>query len=263
MRYLAVDDEAFALDDLEEALREVDPEYKLARFTMPSEALDYAACAPVNVAFLDVELGSTSGLVLAKKLKDLRPRTSIIFVTAHEQYALGAIRLHATGYLLKPVTADDIRRELTFLYEEGRMQKKVRVKTFGGFDVYVDGRPLTFHRSKTKELLAYLVDRRGASVTSGEACAVLWEEKSAGPVQKSYLRTVTSDLRATLRDAGVEEILVKGHDWLAIVPSRLDCDSYRFLEGDPQAVNSYRRDYMICYSWAEFSMGIHETEQRN
>ena len=44
MRYLAVDDEAFALDDLEEALREVDPEYKLARFTMPSEALDYAAC---------------------------------------------------------------------------------------------------------------------------------------------------------------------------------------------------------------------------
>lgn len=30
------------------------------------------------------------------------------------------------------------------------------------------------------------------------------------------------------------------------------------MEGDPQAINSYRHDYMSCYSWAEFTLGMME-----
>ena len=79
-----------------------------------------------------------------------------------------------------------------------------------------------------------------------------------GAGQKSYLRTLLSDLRASLRRAGAGEILRKGFDSVAIVPELLDCDSYRFLEGDLQAVNSYRHDYLPSYSWAEFSVAALE-----
>lgn len=264
MNCIAVDDEPFALEDLEEAVRLATPDCALSCFTAPGAALEHAKTMPVDVAFLDIELGSINGLVLAKQLKDLCPDAHIIFVTSYEQYAVQAFQLHATGYLMKPVTADTVRRELTFLYGETPTRKRVRVQTFGGFEMFVNGQPLQFKRAKAKELLAYLVDRRGGSVTTGEACAVLWEDGIGGSAQKSYLRTLITDLRAALRQVGVEDILVKGWGRLAIDPKRLDCDSYRFLEGDAQAVNSYRHDYLPGYSWAEFSISVLEDElQKN
>lgn len=258
MNYLAVDDEPFALEDLEEALREAAPDCVLSCFRTPGSALEYAERTPVDAAFLDIELGSVNGLVLAKQLKDLRPDAHIIFVTSHEQYAVQAFQLRATGYLMKPVTAQDIRRELTFFYGVPPTRKAVRVQTFGGFEVFVDGVPLRFRRAKAKELLAYLVDRRGGSITMADACAVLWEDGTGGSAQKSYLRNLVTDLRSTLRSAGAEDILIKDFNRLSIDPQRLDCDCYRFLEGDPVAVNRYRHDYLPGYSWAEFSISVLE-----
>lgn len=258
MNYITVDDEPFALEDIGAVLREAAPGCTLYSFSVPSKALEYAKAWPVDVAFLDIELGSMNGLVLAKKLKDLRPDVSIIFVTSHEQYAVEAFRLHATGYLMKPATAEAIHRELTFLYGKRAQTKKLRVQTFGGFDVFVNGRPLQFKRAKTKELLAYLIDRRGNSITTGEACAVLWEDGAGSSAQKSYLRNLVTDLRTVLNSAGAGDILIKGFNRMAIDPDRLDCDSYRFLAGDPQAVNSYRHDYLPGYSWAEFSVSVLE-----
>lgn len=252
MRFLAVDDEPFALKDLEEALREAKPDCALASFTSPSKALKYAETEPVDAAFLDIELGSTNGLVLAKGLKDIIPEIHIVFVTSYEQYAVGAFQLHATGYLMKPVTAEDIARELTFIYGDEAVKNKVRVQTFGGFAVYVNDTLVEFKRSKAMELLAYLVDRHGAPITTREACAVLWEDKPYDTAQKNYFHSLLLDLRTTLRKNGVEDILVRSRNSLAIDPERLDCDSYRFLDGDPWAVNRYRHDYLPSYSWAEF-----------
>lgn len=262
MNYIAVDDEPFALEDLGEAVRKAAPSCGLTCFTGPGAALQYVEGNPVDTAFLDIELGSVNGLVLAKQLKDIRPDIHIIFVTSYEQYAVQAFQIHATGYLMKPVTAEDIRRELTFLYGEISVEKTVRVQTFGGFEVFVNGRPLQFKRARTKELLAYLIDRRGGSVTMGEACAVLWEDGTGSMAQKSYLRNLITDLRAALRSAGAEDILVKNYNSLAVNPKLLDCDIYRFIEGDPRAVNSYRHDYMPGYSWAEFSISVLEDRLR-
>lgn len=255
MNYIAVDDEIFALEDFEEVFQEAVPEGRLVLFVKPSQALQYAQSNPVDVAFLDIELGCMNGLVLAKKLKDILPEIHIIFITSHDQYAVGAFRLHATGYLMKPATAEDITRELTFIYGSLTVgDKKVRVQTFGGFAVYVNGKPLEFKRSKTMELLAYLVDRHGAPVTTREACAVLWEDKPYDTAQKNYFQSLLLDLRITLREQEVEDILIRRYNSLAIVPERLNCDSYRFLDGDPWAINRYRHDYLPGYSWAEFRL---------
>lgn len=263
MRFLAVDDEAYALLDLKRTVKEVEPDCEVIGFMSQGKALEYAAVNKVEAAFLDIELGASNGLVLARKLKDIQPDIKIIFVTSHEQYAVDAFALHATGYLLKPVSADDIRRELTFIYttrvpEMEVMEKCIRVQTFGGFEIFVDERMLTFKRAKAKELLAYLVDSRGTSVTTKMACSILWDDDRYDRERKNYFHTILTDLRVTLKDAGIEKILIKSHNSIAVDAKLLNCDSYRFLEGDPIAVNSYRCDYMPNYSWAEFSVGQFE-----
>ena len=39
------------------------------------------------------------------------------------------------------------------------------------------------------------------------------------------------------------------------MPERVDCDLYRFLEGDGEAVSAYYGEYMSQYSWAEMTVG--------
>lgn len=173
---MAVDDEPFMLSGMVSVLRDIRPEAEVLSFSWPEDALEAARKQPVDVAFLDIQMGGMSGLQLAARLKKMKPDMHIIFVTAYSQYAVDAFAVHATGYLLKPAVRDDVERELTFLYDAAKAARRIQIKTFGGFDLYVDGRPVTFGRTKAKELLACLVDRRGLSVTTGEACAVLFED---------------------------------------------------------------------------------------
>lgn len=257
MQFLIVDDEPLVLRDIAEALKEAVPGCEVRPFSSPYEALDCVKKSPFDAAFLDIELGCLNGIALAKKLKDLRPEIHIIFVTGYRKYAVDAFSVHATGYLLKPASTEDIRRELTFLYKNlpNKAGQTIRVQTFGGFDIFVNGTALVFNRAKSKELLAYLIDRRGVSVTTREACAILWEDAPYDTAQKNYFQTVLACLRSTLQRAGIGDILIKNHNTLAIDPEKLLCDSYQFWDGDPLAVNQYRRDYMACYSWAEFTLG--------
>lgn len=257
MQFLAVDDEPRALRDTAEALKETAGGCQIAAFTSPEKALEYAKTNRVDVAFLDVEMGRFSGLVLAKRLKDDNPDLHIIFVTSYDKYAVDAFQLHATGYLMKPVRASDIQKELTFIYGSSLSEppNNIRIKTFGGFDIFVGGTALKFKRSKSKELLAYLVDRRGLSITTRDACNILFDDGVYDTSRKNYLETIVSELQTVLKNAGAEKILLKKHNSLAVDTNAFDCDSYRFLSGDPIAVNNYRSDYMLCYSWAEFTMG--------
>lgn len=259
MNFLVLDDEPIILEDMEEVLKKVAPDGKYHLFSRQDEALSYAGENRIDVAFLDIEMGYTNGLETAKRLKELQPDIHIIFVTGHEQYAVEAFAIHATGYLVKPVMASDIRRELTFLYGDvkGR-EKNVHIQTFGGFSVLVDGEPLRFRRAKSKELLACLVDRRGADITTREACCILWEDGIYDRRRKNYFQVLLADLRETLRKAGIEDILVHRRNSLSVNPKHFDCDSYRFLDGDPVAVNSYRYNYLPSYSWAEFTVGLLE-----
>lgn len=255
MRFFAVDDEPLMLDGLVSALRGARPQAEVLSFRWPEDALDAMKTQPADVAFLDIQMGGMTGLQLAIELKKLKPDIHIVFVTGYSQYAVDAFAIHATGYLLKPVEKEDVERELTFLYGASKTESRIQVKTFGGFELFVDGVPVRFERSKAKELLAYLVDRRGASVSSGEAYAVLFEDAPDTPSRKSYFRTILHELMKALQKAGAEEILRKDWNSYAVQPEAFDCDFYRFLEGDPIAVNQFQNDYLPAYSWAEIRNG--------
>lgn len=132
---------------------------------------------------------------------------------------------------------------------------RLRVQTFGNFEVFWKEQPVRFERSKTRELFAYLIDRRGARSTMGELVSVLWEGRPDTAGLRSQLRSLITDLRATFRTLGAEEVVVKGRDYIAVDPSRVDCDYYRYLAGEKAARSAFRGEYMSNYSWAEITVG--------
>ena len=254
MRVLLVDDEELQLTRLENAVKKVlsvDCEY--LRYGNPVLAAEETVGKKIDVAFLDVEMPVLNGISLAKKLKKNNPQVNIIFVTAYDHYALDAYKLHASGYVTKPVSEEKVRAEIEALRYpvEIKATKKLQVKCFGNFEVFSLGAPLTFRYAKTKELFAYLIDREGASVNVNELNAILWEED-----HKSYLRNLIADLQAALKAVGAEDVFLKRRNAYSIDPEKLDCDAYAYKRNDPDAVRAYRGEYMAQYSWAMFDSDL-------
>lgn len=253
MRIIAIDDEIFALEELEEAIQKASPQAELITFREPETLLEYAGEHPCDVAFLDVEMGSMSGVEVAKKLKIRYPGINIIFVTGYSQYMATALRLHVSGYLMKPVTVDAVREELENLRNPLPIseEKPLYARCFGTFDVYVKGQHLIFERSKAKEMLAYLIDRRGSMVTSGELRAVLWSDAETDENTRSYLSKVQKDLNVVLERAGVSDVLVTSWGKYAVNPDRISCDYYDYLDNKPEGIRAYNGEYMAQYDWGE------------
>lgn len=261
MNIIAVDDERFALQDLcqaiEEATAEAPQAAALSPFSNCQSAMEHAASHPVDVAFLDIHMGSGNGLDLAIRLKQLHPHINIIFVTGHANYMESAFSLYASGYVLKPVTAARVRRELENLRAPTTPAnaQRVRITTFGSFQVFIDDIPLHITRAKARELLAYLVHKRGAGISAATIAAVLWEDKPYTRSLQKQVQTVVSQLGQVLREAGIEDILAKGWNNLSIDTAKVSCDLYDFAAGKREAIIAYMGEYMTDYSWGEAMTG--------
>ena len=115
MKAIAVDDEIYMLETLQEAINDSPDIERTEAFTSCSAALAYAAENSVDIAFLDINTRGIGGLALAEKLMKLHPRCKIIFCTGYEEYAVAAFQLHVSGYLMKPVTAEAVQREIDYI----------------------------------------------------------------------------------------------------------------------------------------------------
>ncbi|MGN0674406.1 MAG: LytR/AlgR family response regulator transcription factor, partial [Oscillospiraceae bacterium] len=152
MRIIAVDDEEIALENLESAIRQAESSAEVAAFNTSAAALEYVSENKCEAAFLDINMGSFNGIALAKALKLRDPEINIIFSTGYSEYALEAVEMHASGYIIKPITAEKVRYELDdlrFRIPEAS-QGKLCIHTFGNFEVFADGKPVSFKYSKSK-----------------------------------------------------------------------------------------------------------------
>ena len=109
---IMVDDSRVILSDGLAVLSEVLPNATITGFMWPQEAIEYAKANRIALAVLDIELGVASGLDLCRTLLDINPRTNIVFLTAFADYSLNAWETSASGFLLKPLTAEGVREQL-------------------------------------------------------------------------------------------------------------------------------------------------------
>lgn len=257
MNIFAIDDEIAMLAELHQSIQEACPEAEIYDFRFAADALKAMTDSSIfpDIVFSDIELPGMNGLDLAFRIKQLAPMAKIIFVTGYSQYALEAYQQHINGYVLKPIDAEQIRQELDCLMEPYRQESgKMQVRCFGYFEVYWHGKPVSFGRKQTKELFAFLIDRNSIC-TSEEISDALWEGDTNVKACKTRLRSLLHDLKGTLSEIGFNNIVIRRRGSVGIDTTCLDCDYYRFLKGDIQAINAFHGEYMKQYSWAEPTLG--------
>lgn len=258
MRIFAVDDEKTALNILTRAIQDAVPDAELTTFQTVSDVLLRLndGYETPDVAFLDIEMPGMTGIELARLIKMSAPHVNIIFVTGFSQYALDAMAVRPSGYILKPVDTAQVLSEMQNLRNPPARtvpDKRIRVQCFGDFEVFVDGLAVAFTRSKAKEMLAYLVDRRGANCTSAKIADALWEDGVYDRARQKLFSTIYADMIKSLKQVGASHIVKKTNNLIAIDTKAFDCDYYSALLGDMVSVNSFMGEYMAAYSWAEFT----------
>ena len=112
---ILVDDEPPILAGGVRTLCEALPGAEITGFTRPAEALEFAKRSRVDLAFLDIEMGRTSGFDLCERLLQINPATNVVYLTAFPDYALSAWGTGARGFLVKPLKAADVRELLSRL----------------------------------------------------------------------------------------------------------------------------------------------------
>ena len=245
---IAVDDEALMLGALVSAIK-VSPDItEVTKFSGCDDALEFVKENLVDVAFLDINMRGMGGLTLAEKITSICPDCKIVFCTGYEEYALPAFKLHASGYLMKPISAKDVQAEIDNIKGVRQTQKPLEVKCFGNFEVYAKGEKLAFKRSKSKELFAFLIDRNGAGMTAKQICAILFPDDTDDTKNAAYLRQLVLDLKNTLKSIHAEDVLQHETPYYRIDTNLVRCDYLSFLEtGKPE----FHGEYMTQYSWAE------------
>lgn len=252
MRILIVDDEEYQRLDLRDALEKIVPG---SEFTLADEygsAMKAVEGTTFDVAFLDIQMPGKNGLTLAGDIKRKQPGCNIVMVTAYEQYALDAFRLFASGYILKPFSEDELKQVLDNLRKPvDRPARRLEVRCFGNFDVFLDGKPVSFKRKKEKELLAYLICLKGASATRGEICGNILDGSGNIQTDFAYFRMIVSSLKKDLNKLGFDDVFIHGSNSYSVNTDLLDCDYYEYLKGEASPSNSYAGSFMNQYAWAE------------
>jgi len=249
MRIIAIDDEPLALSMLERELRAALPKAEVTAFTDSDDALEYAAGNVLDVAFLDIQMGASNGVEVAKSLKNLYPDINIVFCTGYAEYMGDAFRIRASDYLLKPVSAEKIRHAIESLRHAPTLQipdNKIYTQCYGRFEVYFNGKQMDNIPRRAKELLAFLVYRRGEMTSTREIMKTVFAN-----LTDSYFRVARIDLEAILRPLEQSDILIKQWGKLAIDPEKIVCDWYEYTDGNPEAINLYKPQFMEQYPWAQ------------
>lgn len=257
MKTILVDNEVGAINTFMSYVKDIPEVELMGEFTDGMEAATFAKENPVDLAVMDVKMQGVDGISLGKILKLLYPDILLIYITYYENYAMDAFRLHAAAYILKPYTREELYYEIETAKLLSRRKKKgIFIKTFGHFDVFVDGKPIMFRSGKAKELLALLVDRQGGTVNTDQIICTLWENRPNDEATQNLCSKMCRALKNELKEYGAENILISNRGLKRVDTEKFSCDLYDLLDDDVKAKKRFVGDYMLDYSWAEERMGL-------
>lgn len=266
MRVIIVDDESDILLDIKDTIQEYEGFDVVGTYINPLDVLPDIRKTKPECAFLDIEMPGMNGIDLAEKLLELNPKMEIVFITAFNHYATQAFEVNAMDYVLKPVhpirlkkTIERLRQKRDEMWVTGSIETMIH--SLGCFEVLLDGKSIKWNRSKSKELLAYLLHFEGQRKTKYKLCEDLWPEyePKKGLVN---LQTAMCSLRKSLGDMGREDIkIVFSEESYILKLGKVVWDASEFEKlynavkenGDisllQKAVALYQGDYMGNEDW--------------
>lgn len=216
-------------------------------FLHAESAIEHVQENETDLVFLEVNLPTVNGIELASKLKDINPNLVLFFATGSSEYALEAFYTGAFAYLLKPLKRIDIMRGLDRLYSIKKLpfyHRDLFIRTFGRFEAFYENKPIKFKYSKTKDLLAYLIDRNGEDCSVLEINHVLFGES----IHAEYLRVLRKDLLDSFSACNKKHAIRSGKGYIGINKKEIECDYYDYLDGK---ITRKPEEYMSQYKFGE------------
>lgn len=263
MNVVILDDEKWILMELKSLCLECKEINLIEEFINPLELLEFCKNrSDIDLAILDIELPEISGLDVGRKLKNINSDINLIYATGYEEHALEAFKIHAIAYLLKPYDREEFKYAIDIAKRLCK-NKKIFIRTFGRFDLFVNGRVIKFKRAKAKELLALLVDRQGGIVTMQYAVDKLWPNRFYDDSTKQMYRDAISKLRQTLNENNCNSLVSFERGASYINLEEFDCDYYRLVSKDTDAMNDYNGEYMFDYEWSYNTQSLIECKLIN
>jgi hypothetical protein len=145
-------------------------------------------------------------------------------------------------------TSNDDEEPLSDVYIQ---TEGIFARTFGHFDLFVNGIPVIFSNAKEKELMALLIDRNGGTISPHEAISYLWEDETITDKLSTRYRKLAMNLKNTLAKYGIEHILINNRGVRSVNVSAITCDYYEMISGNEKYKSAFHNSYMMDYSWAE------------
>ena len=256
IRAIMVDDEIVNLHIFSQACQ--DTGIKLVgTFDNAPAALKFAASHPIDFALLDIQMPEMDGITLGKRLRAINSDVVLIFLTGYERYLKEAILdLKADYYVMKPYDIRDMSELVErAIYLSRRLKKKVEIRTFGEFDVFVDGILVEFTNQKAKELFAVCVDQCGGEVAMKKIIDLLWEDRDYDERVKGLYRKAVAYLNKIFQQYGIEDIFDNARGSCHVNRQEVSCDYYEVLDGRNINETLFDGRYMSNYSWGEETCG--------
>lgn len=250
MNIAYIDKDPYEIENFKCLCCDIDEIDNVECFQDAEKFIEYIRFNNVKLVFMNFDW------VLIEKIQKVDEKIVTSIITHDKKNAFAAYEQGIFGYILKPYTTSDIKNVVLRLQNilQKRDIKDVKIKAFGRFDIFVDGRALYFSNKKAKELLALLVDHRGGIVTMDETIDVLWEERLPDEKTKALYRMATKNLRDTLRNAGCDDILIEARGQRSVDFRRIDCDYYKFFNDPKKNRQLFNGEYMTEYSWGEYTL---------
>lgn len=132
-----------------------------------------------------------------------------------------------------------------------KQKSTLESKTFGNFTLLFDNKVVKFSRTKSLELMAYLIYKNGSSVQTKELINLLWGEHADSARYGANLRNLISDIKHTFAELGIQNFFITEYNNFRINPEIIKCDYYDFLSGDSSATKNFAGEFMSQFSWAE------------
>ena len=255
MRILIVDTDVEASRKLEQIVYLAFPNAIINVEKNEDEACYLVERKEYSVVLTETKRINFNGLHFARSVHDRSPQTRVIFITDNSSFAIPAFKTRAVGYLVSPITKEELWEEFVDLGLFGGENHKVEAKTFGNFEMFCDGKVIQFGRAKSKELLAYLIDKNGTTATGSELIVNLWEDKDVDRTTRSMLHNLVSDIKKTLLSYGISDIFETKRNAFRIKTEKIVCDYFDLLNEKKDAMRKFKGEYMSAYDWAEFTIG--------
>lgn len=232
VKVIIVDDEQPSVDKLEKLLNGSELVEVTGKFTGPLDALEFIKHNKVDAAFLDIEMPDINGIELANRIVEMQSNIAVVFITAYHQYAVEAFRLNALDYLLKPVSSERLKETLQRIISHSGVRMHsgtLQVRCFGKFRVTAGEDEIRFRTEKAEELLAFLIDHRGAFVSRNRIIDNLWSDFDADRAV-IHFNTTLHYVKKALLPFGIRVSIQYERGSYRLDVDNLDCDYLKFCK---------------------------------